>query len=86
LINLFFTLNPPPDGKTYESAGVAGLCVSSSIGEVKVNSTVKADARFLRRIFLGMVVLTTVAGGLAAYTTVQAKTALEPGICLFFCE
>jgi hypothetical protein len=51
-----------------------------------VNSTVKADARFLRRVFVSMVVLTTVAGGLAAYTTVQAKNAIDPKNCLIFCE
>jgi hypothetical protein len=52
----------------------------------QLNTTVKADAQFLRRVFLGLVFLTTVAGGFAAYTTVQAKTALSPGICLVFCE
>jgi hypothetical protein len=51
-----------------------------------VNTTVKADARFLRRVFLSLVVLTTVAGGLAAYTTVQAKQAIDPNSCLIFCE
>jgi hypothetical protein len=65
------------------AAGVAG-----GIWEVGfiVNSTVKADARFLRRIFLGLVLLTTIAGGLAAYTTVQAMTAQGEGNCLVFCE
>ena len=51
-----------------------------------VNSTIKADARFLRRIFLGLVFLTTVAGGLAAYTTVQARTAQGQALCIAFCE
>jgi hypothetical protein len=37
-----------------------------------VNSTVKADARFLRRIFLGLVLLTLIAGGMAGFTAVQA--------------
>jgi hypothetical protein len=37
-----------------------------------VNSTVKADARFLRRIFLGLVLLTLLAGGMAGFTAVQA--------------
>ncbi len=37
-----------------------------------MNSTVKADAKFLRRIFLGLVFLTTVAGGMVGFTTVQA--------------
>jgi hypothetical protein len=62
--------------------------VADSIWEVGliVNSTVKADARFLRRILLGLVILTTIAGGLAAYTTVQAMTAEGEGNCLVFCE
>ncbi len=65
------------------AAGVAG-----GIWEVGfiVNTTVKADARFLRRILLGLVILTTIAGGLAAYTTVQAMTAKGEGNCLFSCE
>jgi hypothetical protein len=37
-----------------------------------VNSTVKADAKFLRRIFLALVFLTTIAGGMVGFTTVQA--------------
>jgi hypothetical protein len=37
-----------------------------------VNSTAKADAKFLRRIFLALVFLTTVAGGMAGFTAVQA--------------
>jgi hypothetical protein len=32
------------------------------------------------------VLLTTIAGGLAAYTTVQAMTAQGEGNCLVFCE
>lgn len=55
-------------------------------GIIQVNSTVKADAKFLRRVFLGLVLLTTVSGGMAAVTTVQAMTAAQPGKCLFFCE
>jgi hypothetical protein len=51
-----------------------------------LNSTVTADARFLRRVFLGLVVVTAVAGGLAAYTTVQAKNALHPEQCVVLCE
>jgi hypothetical protein len=37
-----------------------------------MNSTVVADAKFLRRVFLGLVLLTTLAGGLAAFTTARA--------------
>jgi hypothetical protein len=51
-----------------------------------VNTTVKADAAFLRRVFLGLVVLTTIAGGLAAYTAVQAMTAQHEGNCPISCE
>jgi hypothetical protein len=32
----------------------------------------KADAKFLRRIFLALIFLTTVAGGMVGFTTVQA--------------
>jgi len=39
-----------------------------------VGTTVQADAKFLRRIFLGLVLLTLVTGGLAGLTTVQAMT------------
>ena len=49
-----------------------------------MNSTVSADAKFLRRVFLGLVMLTTLAGGMAAFTTVQAKSA--NGVCVMFCE
>jgi hypothetical protein len=37
-------------------------------------SSVQADAKFLRRIFLALVLLTLVTGGLAGLTTVQAMT------------
>jgi len=39
-----------------------------------VSTTVQADAKFLRRIFLGLVFLTLLTGGLAGLTTVQAMT------------
>jgi hypothetical protein len=51
-----------------------------------VNHTIKADAAFLRRIFLGLVFVTAVTGGLAAFTTVQAMSASGQTMCLFFCE
>jgi hypothetical protein len=50
-----------------------------------VNSTVSADAKFLRRVFLALVILTLIAGGMAAFTTVQAMEKAEPGVCHFFC-
>jgi len=40
----------------------------------EVGTTVQADAKFLRRIFLGLVFLTLLTGGLAGFTTVQAMT------------
>ena len=49
------------------------------------SSTVQADAKFLRRIFLGLVLLTLVTGGLAGFTTVQAMTGLS-GSCTTNCE
>jgi hypothetical protein len=51
-----------------------------------VNTTVKADAAFLRRVFLALVFVTTVTGGLAAFTTVQAMNAGDSKACLFYCE
>jgi hypothetical protein len=51
-----------------------------------VNTTVKADAAFLRRVFLALVLVTTVTGGLAAFTTVQAMNARGHSACLFFCD
>lgn len=48
-------------------------------------TTVQADAKFLRRVFLGLVFLTLVTGGMAGLTTVQAMTG-ETGACLMFCQ
>ena len=50
-----------------------------------MSSTVQADAKFLRRIFLGMVFLTLVTGGMAGLTTVQAMSD-KSGACVFFCQ
>lgn len=47
--------------------------------------TVQADAKFLRRVLLGLILLTLVTGGMAGFTTVQAMTD-KPGGCLLFCE
>ncbi|WP_161957190.1 hypothetical protein [Aestuariivirga litoralis] len=49
------------------------------------SSSVQADAKFLRRIFLGLVFLTLVTGGLAGFTTVQAMTG-SAGSCAVACE
>jgi hypothetical protein len=52
---------------------------------VEVGTSVQADAKFLRRIFMGLVFLTVVTGAMAGFTTVQAMTG-EPGACVMFCE
>jgi hypothetical protein len=46
---------------------------------------VQADAKFLRRVLLGLVLLTLVTGAMAALTTVQAMSE-SSGICLVFCQ
>jgi len=50
-----------------------------------VATTVQADAKFLRRIFLGLVFLTLLTGGLAGLTTVQAMTGAS-GNCTTACD
>jgi len=52
---------------------------------VQVGTSVQADAKFLRRIFLGLVFLTVMTGVMAGVTTVQAMTG-TPGSCVMFCE
>ena len=56
-------------------AGVKLIRVGVSVG-----TSVQADAKFLRRIFLGLVLLTLVTGGMAGLATVQAMTG-TPGTC-----
>ena len=51
-----------------------------------MNPTVVADAKFLRRVLFGLMILTAIAGGMAAFTTVQAMEKAQPGACHFFCE
>jgi hypothetical protein len=51
-----------------------------------LNSTVTADAKFLRRVLFGLVILTLVSGAMAAFTTVQAMDERAPGACNIFCE
>ena len=41
---------------------------------MRVGNSVQADAKFLRRVFLGLVLMTIMTGGMAAFTTVQAMT------------
>lgn len=50
-----------------------------------MGTTVQADAKFLRRIFLGLVFMTLLTGGLAGFTTVQAMTG-SAGSCATSCE
>jgi hypothetical protein len=50
-----------------------------------MSSTVAADAKFLRRVLMGLVVLTLFTGGMAGFATVQAMSS-NPGSCLFFCQ
>jgi hypothetical protein len=54
-------------------------------GSFRVGHTVQADAKFLRRVLLGLILLTLVTGGMAGFTTVQAMTE-KPSACLIFCE
>ena len=50
-----------------------------------MSQTVQADARFLRRVLLGLVLLTLATGGVTGFTTVQAMTE-KPGACFVSCE
>ena len=43
-----------------------------------VGNSVQADAKFLRRIFLGLVLLTLAVGGIVGFTTAQAMTDASP--------
>ena len=49
-----------------------------------VAGTVQADAKFLRRVFLGLVLLTLATGAMAGVTAVQAMTE-QAGHCVLFC-
>lgn len=50
-------------------------------GSSSVITTQTADARFLRRVLLALVILTLVTGSVAAYTTVNAMTAEGIDFC-----
>jgi hypothetical protein len=50
-----------------------------------VNHTVQADAKFLRRVLVGMVLLTLVTGAMAAITTVQAMSE-KAETCTTLCQ
>ena len=58
---------------------------SQSYGGYKVGSSVQADAKFLRRVFLGLVFLTLVTGIMAGLTTGQAMTD-KTGHCIILCQ
>lgn len=50
-----------------------------------MGNSVQADAKFLRRVLLGLVLLTAVTGAMAGFTTVQAMTEAT-GHCVVFCQ
>ena len=54
-------------------------------GGSTVGSSVQADAKFLRRVFLGLVLLTLATGVMAGLTTVHAMNNAT-GSCVFFCQ
>jgi hypothetical protein len=48
-------------------------------------TTLTADAKFLRRVFLGLVALTIFTGSMAALAAAQAMST-EAGNCLLICS
>ena len=50
-----------------------------------MSTQVVADAKFLRRVFFGLVGLTLIAGAVAGFTTVQAMNASPTG-CVSVCN
>jgi hypothetical protein len=50
-----------------------------------MGSTLQADAKFLRRVLMGLVLLTMAAGAMAGVTTVQAMTE-TPDHCVITCQ
>jgi hypothetical protein len=48
---------------------------------IEMNAVQPADARFLLRILMGLVVLTLATGAIAAYTTVNAMSARGVDLC-----
>ena len=51
----------------------------------EVGTSVQADAKFLRRIFMALVLLTLATGGMAGFATVQAMTGV-PESCTAACD
>ena len=54
-------------------------------GYLMSSVSVKADAKFLRRVLLGLVGLTIMSGAVAGFTTVQAMKA-EAVLCAVNCQ
>lgn len=50
-----------------------------------MGSSVQADAKFLRRVLLGLVLLTAMTGAMAGLTTVQAMTETADH-CFLLCQ
>ncbi len=50
-----------------------------------MSTQVVADAKFLRRVFFGLIGLTLMTGAVAGFTTVQAMNA-SPTVCLTNCN
>jgi hypothetical protein len=50
-----------------------------------MSGNVRADAKFLRRIFLTMIVITIATGAIVALSTVQAMSTVSDS-CVFFCN
>ena len=50
-----------------------------------MSSTVVADAKFLRRVFFGLIGLTLITGAVAGFTTVNAMNA-APSACVTGCN
>jgi hypothetical protein len=50
-----------------------------------VNNSVQADTKFLRRIFVALVLLTIAAGAMVGFTTAKATTD-APATCTVSCQ
>jgi hypothetical protein len=50
-----------------------------------MSTQVVADAKFLRRVFFGLIGLTLITGAVAGFTTVQAMNT-SPTVCLTSCN
>jgi hypothetical protein len=59
--------------------------VSRVVWGTIVNNSVQADTKFLRRIFMALVLLTLAAGGMVGLTTAQATTEISQ-TCTVLCQ